>query len=211
MPPCSRRGDRREQGGITARVAPRAPQYLVGELDQPAPAGMELAAPPHVLRAGGGRDVERARGRRPPIQQQRFVLVRSVVQADPPDIGDLARHRVQPAETQCVVRHVQSLHLSGQRPDLGITVQQRGAVSAQGRVVFPLGPGAFGIEPGVELVHVGLFGVQLVFVSPVRHMPSLRSTIAAVVAAAGCVPRLATGRFCGITRALPQGPRCAID
>ena len=133
-PVTARRVDRREQGGVSTRGAVssrihiRAAEDLVGEIDHVPPAGVELAAPPHVLWAGGGGDVERARCRRPPIEQQRFVLVLLVEQADAADVGMFARNGVQPTETQPVVRHVQPLHLSGQRTHLGIPFHEGPAI-----------------------------------------------------------------------------------
>ena len=134
---------------------------LVGEVDEVAPTSVELAAPTHVFGAGGGGDVERARCRRPPVEQQRFVLVRLVEDADPADVGTVARKCVQPAETQPVVRHVQPLRLSGQRTHLGIPLHQRPAIlevdgTPQRCAVTALYPRALGVEPGVQLGHVGL-------------------------------------------------------
>src|SRR5256885_3848709 len=45
------------------------------------------------------------------------VLVLLVEQADPPDVGPLARNGVEPAEAQPVVDDVQPLHLPSERAD----------------------------------------------------------------------------------------------
>ena len=89
-PVTARRVDRREQGCVAAVVASAPsgrPSTSSVKSTTSTPAGVELAAPAHVLRAGGGGHVERARCRRPPIEQQRFVLVLLVEQADAADVG----------------------------------------------------------------------------------------------------------------------------
>ncbi len=85
---------------------------LVGEFDDLAPAGVELAAAAHVLRVRAGGRVERARRGRSPIDQQRFVFVVLVEDADPADVGALAGKRVQPPEAQAVVRDVRAVRIS---------------------------------------------------------------------------------------------------
>ena len=128
MPVTARCVDSREQGRIAVLLAAEAAEHLVGEIDDPTPAAVELAAPAHVLGGGGGGDVERARCRRTPVEQQRFVFVGFVEDADATDVAAFAGHAVQPAETQSVVRHIQSRHLFGQHADLGIAFHERGAV-----------------------------------------------------------------------------------
>ena len=95
-PATARRVDRREQRRVPPLATARAAaEYLVGEIDHVTPpAGVELAAPTHVLRGRGGGDVERARRRRPPIQQHWFVLVVLVEKADPADVRMFAPERV---------------------------------------------------------------------------------------------------------------------
>ena len=158
--------------------ARRAAEDLVGEIEHLTPEGVELAAATHVLRVRGGGDVERARRRRPPIEQQRFVLVVFVEQADPADVGRFAGNGVQPTETQPVVRHVQPPQLSGHRAHLGIAIHERPAVlevdgGPQRRAVPPLRSRALGVEPRVEPRHVAPFGPQFVVVRSAWHRPSL--------------------------------------
>ncbi len=125
---------------------------------------MELAPPVHVLRVGGGSDVERARGRRPPIQQQRFVIVLRVEQAEAADIEPFARNGIQPAETQPFVRDVQPLHLFGHGTHLGVPVRQRLGIARQRGAELVFGSRALGVEPRVEPGHVALLGPQFFFV-----------------------------------------------
>ena len=108
-------------------------------------------------------------GRTRPIEQQRFVLVLLVEQADPADVGMFARNGVQPTETQPAVRHVQPLHLFGQRTNLGIPIHECPAIldvdgAPQRRAVPTLHPRALGVEPRVEPGHVAPLGPQFVFV-----------------------------------------------
>ncbi len=85
--------DSSQQGGVgraanLVAVAQFA-EDLVGEVKDPAPAGVELAAPADALGVCRGGRVERARRRRPPIEQQRFVFVALVEQPDASDVGAL--------------------------------------------------------------------------------------------------------------------------
>ena len=197
------------RGALTAASRAASPSLatagpaedLVGEIDDLSPARVELAAAPHVLRAGGGGDVERARCGRSPVEQQRFVIVLLVEDADPADVGMLARKGVQPTETQPVVRDVQPLHLLGQRTDLGIPFDECRHLldrAPQSRRVAVLHPRPLGVEPRVQPGHVDALGLQLVFVVLRCHTPP-------IVAVSGLGQRL-----CAMTGALPQAPMCVI-
>ena len=155
-PVAARCVDRREQRCVLALRTSRAAEDLVGEIEHLTPKGVELAATTHVLRVRGGGDVERARRRRPPIEQQRFVLVVFVEQSDPADVRRFARNGVQPTETQPVIRHVQPPQLSGHSTHLGIPIHECPAVlevdgGPQRRAISPLRSRAFGVEPCVEV------------------------------------------------------------
>jgi hypothetical protein len=131
-----------------------APEDLVGEVEQSTPAGMELAAPTHVLRGCGSGDVKRACRRRPPIKQQRLVVAVLVENADPADVQTFVRNAVQPTETQPAVRHVQPVHLFGQRAHVGIPCHECPAIlevdgAPQRRAVPTLHTRALGVEPRV--------------------------------------------------------------
>lgn len=152
---CVHRG---EQGRVTVLVVTGAPQHLVGEVDQSAPARVELAPPAHVLRMRGGRCVERPRGRGAPIEQQRFEFVVLVEDSDPPDVGTFARQCVQPAEAQPVVGDVQPPHLPRRSPHFDVAIHQRAAVTAQRRAIPVLRPRAFRVEPAVQPSQIVLFG-----------------------------------------------------
>ena len=161
-PVTARRADRREQRRVATFAGTGTAQDLIGEIEHLTPASVELAAPPHVLRARRGGDIERARGRRPPIEQQRLVFVLLVENADPADVQMLVRNGVQPTETQPVVRHVEPLHRSGQRPHFGIAFHECPAHlqvdgAQQRRVVVTLQSRPLDVEPRVELGHVALF------------------------------------------------------
>jgi hypothetical protein len=100
----------------------------------------------------------------------RFVVVLFVEEADPPDIHMVARNRVQPTETQPVVRHVQPLQLSGQRAHLGIPMNQCPAIlevdgTPQRSPVPSLHSRALGVEPRVEPGDIAALGMQFVFVN----------------------------------------------
>ncbi len=123
-PVTARRVDRRKQSVVPSLANTWPAENLIGEIDHLAPAGMELASPAHVLRAGGSGHVERARCRGPPIEQQRFVVVLFVGEADATDVHMFARNAVQPTETQPVVRHVQPPQLSDQCAHLGIAMNE---------------------------------------------------------------------------------------
>ena len=85
-PLTTRRVDRGEQRGIPSLATAGTAEDLVGEIDHLAPARVELAAAPHVLRTCCGGDVERACCGRTPIEQQRFVIVLAIENADPADV-----------------------------------------------------------------------------------------------------------------------------
>jgi hypothetical protein len=73
-------------------------------------------------------------------------------------------------QTQPAVRHIQPVHLSGQRTHLGIPIDERPAIldvdgAPQRRAVPTLHSRALGVEPRVELGHVALLGPQFIFVS----------------------------------------------
>jgi hypothetical protein len=82
----TRRIDRGQQCVIPASLTGGTAEDLVGEVDDPSSAGMELAAQTHVLRCRSGRDIERASSGRPPIEQQRFVFVVLVENSDAADV-----------------------------------------------------------------------------------------------------------------------------
>ena len=153
--------------------AVRAPEYLVGEIDHVSTACVELTASTHVLRVGSGGNVERARCRRPPIEQHRFVVVVRIEKADSADVRSLTSQRVQPAEAQAVVGYVQPLHLFGKRAHLCIAFHECFAVSAQSGAVPALDSGALRIEACVEPLHIVPLGSQFFFVSLGWHVPSL--------------------------------------
>ena len=171
--PVAARGvDRGEQRHVrTVRLGSgvaveRAAEHLVGEVEQPASEAVELPAPAHALGVGAGGDVERPGRRRPPVQQQRFVLVRAVEQSDTADIEAFTVDGVQPPEAQPGVGDVEPVHLGRYGAHLGIAGQQGRAVlgvdvAAQGLGVPLLDPGPLCVQPGVEPVDVLAFGLQL--------------------------------------------------
>ncbi|SLH76281.1 Uncharacterised protein [Mycobacteroides abscessus subsp. abscessus] len=115
---------RGEQGRVGALVAARAAEDLVGEGDDlPAP-GVELAAAAHVLRVGGGGDVEGAGGGGSPVEQQGFELVVLVVEADAADVVAFAGDGVQAAEAQAVVGHAEALDLPGEGADFHVPLHR---------------------------------------------------------------------------------------
>jgi hypothetical protein len=162
-PVTARCVDRREQRGIAALRPVRSAEDLVGELDDVAPPGEELASAPHAFGVRGGGDVEGTRRGRPPVEQQRFVFVGFVEDSDTPDVQLLVVGAVQSTEAQAMVSHVQSLHLFGDRAHLDIPVDERPAVlfvdrAAQRRAVPALHPRAFGVQPVVQSGHIVALG-----------------------------------------------------
>ena len=155
-------------GAVGAAGAGMA-EHLVGEVDDAAPARVELAAPAHVLGMRAGGDVEGARGRGAPVEQHRFVVL--VAQTDPADVGALAGVRVEPPEAQPVVRDVQPLHLRGRGAHRDVALHGRLAGALQRRVVLALHPRAFRVEPGVEPGHVVALGPQFLVVLQRGHRP----------------------------------------
>ncbi len=166
---AARRIDRGQQRGIPAFIAGGAAEDLVGEVDDPTSQGVELAAQTHVLRGSGRRDVERARRGRPPIEQQRFVFVVLVENADAADVRTSAGHAVEPAETESAVGDVQPRGLFGQRTHLAVARHESSAVHAvdvgsERGAVPVLHPRALGVESHVQPVDVALLGSKLVVV-----------------------------------------------
>ena len=201
----ARRVDRRQQRRIPAFIAAGAAEDLVVEVDDPPPAGVELAAQTHVLRCRGGGHIERARRRRPPIEQQRLVLV-LVENADPADVRTWpvtlsSRPKHSPLSATSSRRPVWPAHAPRRRGPpacrrpCGRWSPERGAVPA-------LHPRAFGVQPRVEPVHVALLGAQLVVSPELTHAPKNR----------WLKPRPCEGQgtICAMTRALPQAPMCVI-
>jgi hypothetical protein len=62
-------------------------KHLVLDGKHRSAAGPDVPAAANPLGAGGGRGVERARRRRPPVDEQRLVLALLVEQPEPPDIA----------------------------------------------------------------------------------------------------------------------------
>ena len=185
---AARRVDRGEQGRITAEralvagVGVGAAEYLVGEIEQTTSSRVELAPPAHPLRAGGGGDVERAGGRCPPVEQQRFMVVALVEDADATDVEPLTGECVQPSETQAVIGDVQPRDRCGQRTHIGVAGDERSAVlnvdrALQRGSVLVLDALALGIEPVVESGQVTPLGLEFTIVCIRRHTPRFDRSI----------------------------------
>lgn len=127
---------------------------------------MKLAAAPHVLRVRGRRDVERARHRSAPVQQQRLEVVVTVEDAETSDVEPCVVERVQPAEAQSVVGDVEPGDVLGQRPHLGIAFHGGAAVLAQRGGVPALRLCPLGVQPRVEPGDIIALGLQFVLVVP---------------------------------------------
>ena len=161
--------DRRQQRRIPALIGTGSAEDLVGEIDDPPSEGVELPTPTHVLRGRGGGHIERARRRCPPIEQQWFVLVVRIEDADAADVQTLVCHAVQPAETQSAVGDVQPRDLFGQCAHRDVACHECAAVhtvdgTAHRGAVPVLHARAFSVEPHVEPIHVALLGPQFVVV-----------------------------------------------
>ncbi|SKV24848.1 Uncharacterised protein [Mycobacteroides abscessus subsp. abscessus] len=175
-PVTTRRVHRGQQRGITQSsafpvvvFAIRAAEDLIGEVVDVTSPCAELAPAPGVLGMRAGRDIKRLRRGRPPIDQQRFVVVALIEEADAPDVGALAGDGVQPAEAQPVIGDIQALRLPGQCAHLVVALRHRPTVllvdrPAQGAAVSPLHTRAFGIEPLIQSSDVFALGLQFLFV-----------------------------------------------
>lgn len=181
---CVHRGQQR--GVLVTSVALGRPaQHLVGEIEHPTSQGAELAATAHVLGVGPGRGVERPRHRCPPVQQQRFVVVLPVEEAQAPDVEMFSGNGFQPPEAQSVVGYVESVGFFGQGPHLGVAFHRGTAVFAQRGAVPVTHPDALGVQAGVEPVDIGLFGLYFDIVIVSWHVLSVPPWLGP---ASDCVP-----------------------
>jgi hypothetical protein len=160
------RVDGGEQGGLAGQPAGLGDrggvvevQHLVVDGGDLAAAGAQVAPAPDALRRCGGGRVERPGRGRPPVHQQRLVLVVLVEQPQPPDVAALAVLHVEPAEGEPVLRGPQRGEPVGVHGGSGVALGE-GLRRADGLVVQHAGEpagrlGPAGVETLVQHADVG--------------------------------------------------------
>jgi len=104
------RGQQRRLAGealVLAALRGAEVEHLVVETGDLAAPGPQVAPAADAFGGGGGGEIERPRGRCPPVQQQRLVVVGLVPDAQPADIAPPAVVEIEPAETQPVLGRVE--------------------------------------------------------------------------------------------------------
>jgi hypothetical protein len=145
--PGAGRVERREQCRFAGGAALLSAEFLVPDRGHPPVDGADMPATAHAFRGERGRGVERARGGRPPVDQQRAVAPvpgQVLQQADAADVPALAVAQVQPAEAQALLNGVEPPQTLGQ---LGC-----GHVAFGQALVAEPGPGQHLVEPVPRLL-----------------------------------------------------------
>ncbi len=145
-------------------------EHLVVDADHPAAERADVPAAPDALRRGRRGEVERPRGGRPPVDQQRPVVVALVEQPDPADVHRrlvvraITVGEVEPAEAQPLLH---GLELGepiavggGRRLPFGGGLR-RPTRAAQSLGEPAVGQLAFGVEAFVQRRDVRLLGGDL--------------------------------------------------
>src|SRR5690606_22910815 len=122
-------GEQRRLAGQTARLGCGGGvvevEHLVVDGDDLPPAGAQVAPAPDALGRGGGGRVERPGGGRPPVHQERLVLVLLVQQAQPADVAALAVLGVEAAEREPVLGGAQRREAVGVHRGRGVPLGER--------------------------------------------------------------------------------------
>ena len=131
--------------------------------DLPALLGDQVAAADDPHRRDGRGPVERLRNRRPPVDDQRRVLV--VLDREPPDVPGGTVVEVETAEHERGVADVEvgQAALGDVPGDVALQAGLVGPARAHVGIGGPhsLGGGPHGLEPGVRSIHVDLLGIEL--------------------------------------------------
>ena len=104
---------RGEQGRLAGEIlVRRAPgsgqvQHLIVDADHGAVLGADVAATPNVQRSDRGGEVERARCRRSPVDEQRLLVGVLGEQSDSADVATRPVLEVEPAEAQTLLDRVE--------------------------------------------------------------------------------------------------------
>jgi hypothetical protein len=166
-PAGAARGQRGEQRRLAGQsfvdgVAGRLQvEHLVVEPHDGAAAGADLPAPLHAVGGGRGRQVERPGRRRPPVHQQRAMVVRLVEDTDAPDVPRLGPvlFEVEPAEAEPGLHRAVLGHLVGVEGNSAVALGLRlwGAAGlAQQRREAARGLLAHFVQPSIQSRDVSL-------------------------------------------------------